>query len=341
MQLQHGAAWSTLKGYVDQSPIGLDYRGIAGFSTHFSIRHFRGGKPALARILVGFETGRRNFIFFVFAEGLSMCPSSARKRAGLTLLRSLALLIVLASVIGVTVTAVLKARREADRQATVDNLGKCAKAVHLAHDRFKKFPPYFGVYGAKMDSPLPFHAHLLPFVDQVAVYNNPMPDAIVPSFLASMDPTQTDSGAGAANFPVNLRLFYTNGGDGVLATNPQIYPKMPGTFPDGVSTKLLFATKYMHCGNGGSRWLDSGNNAIDSVTAATFGANMGLWQKAPTREACNPKAGTAVSLKPDGIHVAMCDASVRFVSNAVDAKTWADVHTPASHEPWPGWGDGS
>ncbi len=265
-----------------------------------------------------------------------MFASRARKRAGVTLLKSIALLIALGSVTGVAVPIVLSARRAADRQTTMDNLGHCTKAVHLANDAFHTYPPYFGPYGDKKDSPLTFHAHLLPFLSKFELYINLEPDAAVPTYLAPLDPTVTDSGAGAVNFPVNLRLFYTAGGLGNLA-NPLIYPKMPGSFPGGVSGTLLFSTNYMHCGNGGPRWLDPGNNTIDSITAATFGANTGLWQPAPTRDACDPKAGTPVSFKRDGIYIATCDASVRFLSNSITASTWKDLHLPGRRPEGPDW----
>ena len=75
-----------------------------------------------------------------------------------------------------------------------------------AHDEYKKFPPYFGMYGNN-DTPLTFHAHLLPFVHQTALYDNLVAGAVVPVYCSPMDQTQTADGAGAANFPVNLRLY--------------------------------------------------------------------------------------------------------------------------------------
>ncbi len=106
-----------------------------------------------------------------------------------------------------------------------------------------------------------------------------------------------------------------------------IYPKMPDSFPDGLSVTLLFATKYHHCGpNGGSLWADT--NALSSPNAATFGASMALWQPAPTQAACNPTSGTAVSFNVQSIQVAMCDASVRSVGSGISSATWQAVHTP-------------
>src|SRR5262249_27415383 len=133
------------------------------------------------------------------------------------------------------------------------------------------------------------------------------------------------------NYPVNLRIFYTEGGLGSLSPpGALIYPRMPHTFrEDGTSNTMLFATKYQNCGkNGGSLWGD--NNGLHSPTAATFGASMALWQKAPSQASCNPASGTAVSFSMTTIQIAMCDASVRNVSASVSAATWQAAHTPSA-----------
>jgi hypothetical protein len=236
---------------------------------------------------------------------------------------------VVATLVGLLVPVVQKVREAANRTQTLNNLSQCAKATHLAHDLYKKFPPYFGVYGPPEEKrAMSFHTHLLPFVDQMALYQQPTPNpnAPVPAFLSTMDPTHTGGGAGAANFPVNLRLYYTHGGMGELSSGDKlIYPKLGG-MPDGTSNTLLFATKYHHCGaNGGSFWADS--NALDSPTAATFGKSMSLWQKAPPQATCDPLAGTAVSFTVQTIQVAMCDGSVRNVSFNVSPATWQAAHT--------------
>jgi len=254
----------------------------------------------------------------------------SRRRVGFTLIELLVVIAIIAILIGLLVPAVQRVREAAARTATMNNLGQCAKAVHLCHDQFKKFPPYYGPYGAKT-TPFTFHVHLLPYIDQQPVYNNPTPVAVISPYLSTMDATQTNSGANACNYPVNLRLFYTQGGLGSLSPiTALIYPKMPGTFTDGVSTTLLFATKYMNCGtSGGSYWLDPGNNGLTSPYAATFGATMNnLWQPAPNGQACIPTAGTAVSFTSQAIQVAMCDASVTNVSTGVSNTSWQAVHTP-------------
>jgi type II secretory pathway pseudopilin PulG len=273
-----------------------------------------------------------------------MYNQNLQSRAGFSMIELLMVTGVVAFLLGVWFPALQRIRGAADHTKTMNNLSQCVRAAHTAHDNNKKFPPYFGLYGAKgvVDTTgYSFHTHLLPYVDQVNVYRAQTLDtkAIVPVYLSPLDPTLTDKGAGVANYPVNLRLFYTKGGLGELATGDAlIYPRLAG-MPDGTSHTLMFATKYHHCGkNGGSHWADS--NALDSPFAATFGGRLELWQKAPGQAACDPTAGTAVSFTPDRIQVAICDGSVRSLSVRLSQPTWQAAHTPGGGDVLGAdWGD--
>jgi hypothetical protein len=235
-----------------------------------------------------------------------------------------------ATLIGLLVPAIQQVREAAARTQTMNNMQICGRAVQISNDINKKIPPYYGSYPPKTNS-YSFHTHLLQFVNQLPLYNQepPNPQGLVPVYVSTLDSTLTNNGAGAANFPVNIRLFYTNGGTGALGTEGQlIYPKLQESFPDGLSNTLLFATKYHHCGAGGSFWAD--NNAPTSISSATFGSSMALWQVAPTQAACNPSAGTAVSFTSQTIQVVMCDGSVRSVAVGISPTTWQAVHTPGA-----------
>ena len=204
-------------------------------------------------------------------------------RLGFTLLKAVLLLAVVATVAGLAATAIVQARRDVAVNNTLDNLAQCAKAAHLAHDQFKKFPPYYGVYG-KYDTPLTFHAHLLPYVGQQGLYDNLVANATVPLYCTSQDPTRTNDGAGAANFPVNLRLFYTQGKTGQWDALFWTECDLPTDAGDVFGWDVQYAAvcdQVPGVGSGGSMWMDPGNNAVASPTAATFGSVMDrLWQEA-------------------------------------------------------------
>jgi hypothetical protein len=125
-----------------------------------------------------------------------------------------------------------------------------------------------------------------------------------------------------------------------------------GSFPDGQSNTVMFAEMYGTCGNGGdlhgsstwgSLWADAnsvwrpGFNLGRSKGGYTSSAplNVSLATYPPAKKFqmqpqfilnCDPEV-------PQSPHtgvllVAMCDGSVRGVSPAVSANTWAGVNDP-------------
>src|SRR5947207_2132785 len=126
-----------------------------------------------------------------------------RKRPRFSRFDFLVLAVINVLLVGVLLVVVAVARRGSEaRVATMNSLAHCAKATLLCNDQFKKFPPYYGVYGAKT-TPLTFHVHLLPFVEQDVLSCGPVPAGVVHKFLSPMDESQTDSGINACNYPVN------------------------------------------------------------------------------------------------------------------------------------------
>lgn len=288
-----------------------------------------------------------------------MCKG--RARLGFTLIELLVVIAIIAILIGLLVPAVQQVRAAAARTQTANNMKQCSLATHNAHDQFKKFPTYYGQFGNRVAS---FHVHLLPYVEQGTIYNalplapedpitpvivyntalstgGSLQTTIVPAFQAANDFTSINNGAGTVNFPVNMRLFYSNGGttQGALQTfpsGPPIYPNLSNSFRDGTSNTLLFATRFMICGPSGYQTYLGAYFGTTPQFAPFFGYNVNPlltsilpFQTPLTQMACNPTQGTPMSFDGQILQISMCDASVRNITTAVTAATFYAAMTPS------------
>jgi prepilin-type N-terminal cleavage/methylation domain-containing protein/prepilin-type processing-associated H-X9-DG protein len=93
-------------------------------------------------------------------------PPSPRKRIGFTLIELLVVIAIIGVLIGLLLPAVQKVREAAQRMKCASNLKQFGLAMHSYHDAMQFFP------GVRDSYPLAFsaHAHLLPFVEQDAIY---------------------------------------------------------------------------------------------------------------------------------------------------------------------------
>ena len=98
-----------------------------------------------------------------------MCSSiQARSRPGFTLIELLVVIAIIAILIALLVPAVQKVREAAARIQCTNNVKQIVLGTHSAHDTYKVLPPQYGNYRGSYG---PILFHILPFVEQTALYN--------------------------------------------------------------------------------------------------------------------------------------------------------------------------
>jgi hypothetical protein len=218
-----------------------------------------------------------------------------------------------------------------------------ALACHGCSDQHKKLPPADDEY-AGVHFPAPLHVHLLPYLEQDAVYKTYVRQqgegdaitAFIPTYASPEDHSLPPTAEGVQDLAANLRVFSNKGfGTRYDADMPDLAAVEPGgasipdSFPRGLSTTIAFATKFAVCAQGGSRYAA----APDSDFAAFFGQNAAqvaanptdvavTFQLNPSKADCRCRPLLAQSFSSVGITVALMDGSVRMVSADMSARTW-------------------
>lgn len=254
----------------------------------------------------------------VFGEGPPAGSQPAAKTAagGVIAIMAIGGLVMLLACGGILVALLLpavQAAREAARRAQcTNNLKQIALAFHNYHDTYNSFPP---AYLADEDGK-PMHSWrvlLLPFLEQSALFeqydfsepwdspaNMQVVNTAIPSYQCPSDP------AGPASMTTSYMVLSGPGTVFEGANGAKI-----ADITDGTSNTLLV----VEVQGTGVNWAEP----VD-LDASTLSLPF----------AAGP--GSPGSLHPGGINAAMCDGSVRFLSNNISPDTFQSLTTRAGGE---------
>ena len=258
---------------------------------------------------------------------------------GFTLIELLVVIAIIAILIALLLPAVQQAREAARRSQCRNNLKQFGLAMHSYHEIHKCFPPGWVLAS---NGPIAFGwgTFLLPQLDQKAIYtkigpsgqsipaitpaNSEYLQAKLPAFRCPSDGgTSTNPYFGnysTSNYVANWRISNYN-------TSVSL-----SHIKDGTSSTLMI----------GERFLDPNDPARRSVGGCVFGkgsagtrASPTFWVKhGPNRSLAQTTSATApgsgipgtnchrfglTSEHPGGLHVLMCDGSVRFINNNISS----------------------
>lgn len=293
------------------------------------------------------------------------------RREAFTLLELVIVILIVMVSLALFVVWLDQPKRGNEVTQTRNNLRQMGMALHLCSDTYKKLPPAWGSFGSigpglnrSGTAAASLHVHLLPFIEQLPLYNailetgleaSVASSAVIWVYLAPSDPTTTSNGARIQNLAANMRVFSDAArsadpdGPAPLTTPNTCSFGIHNGFPDGTSETLLFATRYSVC----SRITLDYRARPDSAAASFFAAhapadtakagstNSTAWtfQHEPTAANCNNNPSVfGHSYSRSGLSVCLADATVRFISPSISGRTWRSVvHPSDGKDPGDDW----
>jgi len=258
-----------------------------------------------------------------------MTPTPRRSR-GFSLVELLAVGAIIGVAMALALPALQRARDEARRNACRNNLKQIALAMHNYHDTFNTLPPGWIAKNTEPETGpcYGWGTFILPFIEEARLYNqinfNVPPDITSSERLQKRIeiyrcPDDTSEDTNPVRDEYGTSTYSCNYGDIALPGSVETPKKANGVFhwnskvgfrdiPDGTSNTFLVGEKGI--GSAAAIWMGvrSNQNASDDVAACNHESRM------------NTVIDSFSSRHGQGANFALCDGSVRFISEKVDSK---------------------
>lgn len=297
-------------------------------------------------------------------------------RSGFTLIELLVVIAIIAVLIGLLLPAVQQARESARRTQCTNNLKQLGLALHNYHDNFNALPPgWIGVTGNAANtegiSGFGWAMHLLPFVDQGALYSQLNPNrscfsttdnslalrTMIPAYRCPSDPSTDFWNLAEEGNPSNILAnlptanyvasFGTQGYEDLCeaAPFPAAQCRGDGLFYHNSSTRLRDIT------DGSSNTVMVGEHRTDTRPSTIVATGLewhSTWvglvaggEEAPARFlGVSDHTPNHPSLHIDdysswhagGVHFLFADGRVRLVNENVDYRLFQGIATPSGGE---------
>jgi type II secretory pathway pseudopilin PulG len=262
-------------------------------------------------------------------------------RPAFTLFQLLVVLALLGVLLGLLLPAVQKVREAAARTQCQNNMKQLGIAMHNVNDTYNKMPPLVGHFpGPPGKSYGTVYFYMLPFIEQDNLYklasnekgeffvwHNAVYKYPIRTFVSPLDKSAgTDDlyqgWLATTSYAANFLVF----GDPTTGSM-QGSPRIPVTFPDGMSNTILFTTRYRLCNGDPCAW---GYYGAYTWAPAYAWQTTAKFQVMPAPGDCD--ANRAQGMFPAGINAGLADGSVRVVSRDISPQTWWYATTPNGGE---------
>jgi prepilin-type N-terminal cleavage/methylation domain-containing protein len=285
-------------------------------------------------------------------------------RLAFTLVELLVVIAIIGILIGLLLPAVQKIREAAARIQCANNLRQIAIAAHNCNDTRGHMPPGWGTDGPGKQVDWAYNPvnplypgyrtgslfyFLLPYIEQDNLYasvDNSWADSTrnytVKTYTCPSDHGLQPNTWHNCSYAGNVLIFKGGG----WADNAPVEgtARIPASITDGTSQTLFFAEKGAACQGWGYQWADRvgfaeggwGSSYPPPPGASTLvgvgwqNGPASLFQVRPLDTDCD--VTRTQSYHTGGMNAALCDASVRFLSQGLSAQTWWYACTPDQGE---------